>query len=287
MTVRKRRIVGLGEVIHRDAPRLPTGLGAEVALAATRLGHAGVVIGRVGQDEAATDVQAQLVAAGVDVSHLQSDPDLATPRIRMRGGREIQDLEGRYAFDNLQYDFDLEDLAQVSEAVVYGLLARRSGQTRGEEHRFLEACATTALRVFDLTNRREDANRVRARAGLETADAAIVDDVGLDAIAPAASDQPRTDRLRRLVREFDLEFIVDADPASNALTVHTADDVSETVAITGRAALIPTVVAIIAMGLDGAAWTRAPRVARDAGEHMAAHPDEAVPEALRGGAQNM
>lgn len=285
MTARKRRIVGLGEIIHREAPRPLAGIAAEVAIAAAQLGQAGVVIARVGQDETAALVQEQLVAAGVDVSHLQTDPDLATPRVRMRGGREIQDLEGRYAFDNLQYDFDLEDLAQVTDAVVYGLLARRSGQTRGEEQRFLEACGKTALRVFDLTTRRETPDRGRARAGLETAEAAVLDNESLDAVAPSASDRPRTERLRGVLREFDLEFVIDVDPTSHELTVYTADD-SETVVLRGGEARLPTIVALIANGLDGAPWTRALASARDAGEHIVAHPGEPVPPELRGRAHD-
>ena len=55
MTVRQRRIVGLGEVIFRDvaAGAQPGGLGARVALAAVGMGHEGIVISRLGQDEPA------------------------------------------------------------------------------------------------------------------------------------------------------------------------------------------------------------------------------------------
>ena len=156
---RQRTIIGLGETLLLEHPDRTTvgGLAARVAMRAVSLGHRGVVVSRIGQDPPAAEMRHLLDEAGVDITYVQQDPDLPTARVIVRpiGPRLERHREERAAFDNLQADFDLMDIAQATDAVVYGLLTRRSGQTRSEENRFLAECGA-ALRVFDLTNRLDD-----------------------------------------------------------------------------------------------------------------------------------
>ncbi len=166
---RKLTIVGLGEALLMERPdgAQPAGLGASVAMRAVGLGHVGVVISRTGQDDAGTELTNLLDAAGVNTSHLQSDPDLPTGRVIVRATGEMiaRHLDTRAAYDNLQWDFDLEDVAQQADGVVFSMLTRRSGQTRSEENRFLAACHG-AIKVLDMTaldgapDRRASSSRV-------------------------------------------------------------------------------------------------------------------------------
>ena len=188
----------------------PAGLAAMVALHAVRLGQVGVAISRVGQDEPGTELLRGLDEAGVDTSHVQTDPDLPTGRVIVRavGGTVARYLESRAAFDKLQWDYDLEDMAQQADAVIYGLLTRRDGQSRSEENRFLRAC-TGALKVFDLTNRADDdVDRGHARSGLELADAAVIDRVAGDALHIAGPNEPFVDGLSRFMRDLDLSLVI-------------------------------------------------------------------------------
>ena len=125
---RQRVIIGIGEAVLCEYPDRvePGGLAVLCAMHATRLGHRGVPISRIGQDKAADDLTRQLRERGLNVDHIQSDPDLATGRliIRTMAGKPRRTLTPRAAFDNLQWDFDLVDVAQTADGVVFGTLVR-------------------------------------------------------------------------------------------------------------------------------------------------------------------
>ena len=140
---------------------------------------------------------------GVDVSHLQSDPDLATGRlvIRALGGATL--LDAHAAYDQLQWDFDLADIAQGADAVVFGALIMRSGQARSAVDRFLDECKA-ALRVFDLTNRPEpELSRGHTLSGLRHAEVAVVDDFAIQMLLPGAGDRPPQDAIPEILQAVD------------------------------------------------------------------------------------
>ena len=284
---RQRTIIGLGESLLREHPDRtePAGLASEVAIGAVRLGHLGVAVSRVGQDPPARELDDLLRDAGVDTSHLQSDPDLPTGReiVRAIGGSASRYLEERAAFDNLQFDFDLEDVAQQADAVVYGLLSRRSGQTRSEENRFLDACRA-AVKVFDLTNRAGDAvDRGQARSGLDPADGAIADDVVLRDVVPGAGGASPLATARTLLREFSLSFVVVVyeEEGDRRLGLVSEDETLEgTTFEGGHATIVFAVLALLDGVLRGKALPEALQTAARAAAHHAQHPDEPLPPDL-------
>lgn len=62
-------------VLGGDHARIPGGKGANQAVAAARLGAAVSFVGRVGADAAGDQLRASLDEAGVDLTHLDTDPD--------------------------------------------------------------------------------------------------------------------------------------------------------------------------------------------------------------------
>lgn len=161
---------------------------------------AGWAVSRIGQDQAGDELLRQARAMGINVDLVQTDPDLPTARLITRSiaGRVSATLSGNSAFDNLQWDFDMIDLAQRADAVVFGQLARRGGQTKSVIKQFLLECSGggggggvgggggggNALRVFDLTNRAADKlDRGDAVSGLEFCDVLVSDEIGLKAFA--------------------------------------------------------------------------------------------------------
>jgi sugar/nucleoside kinase (ribokinase family) len=283
---RQRVIVGLGEAVlveHPDRTEA-SGLAAEVAMQAVRLGHHGVVISRIGQDEQARELMGLLEQAGVDVSHIQTDPDLPTARIIVRpiGGRVERYLEARAGFDNLQCDFDLEDVAQQADAVIYGLLSRRGGQTRSEENRFLHACGA-AMKIFDLTNRAGDEiQRGQASTGLEHADGAIVDSTALHAVLPGTSGLPLKEAANALAREVHLSLIATLEPCDDGqrrLTLH-AGEMSPSVTISGETRpYAASIVGMLHALLRGRGVAEAADLAARLGAHTVEHGGDPIPEA--------
>jgi sugar/nucleoside kinase (ribokinase family) len=275
------KIVGLGETVLVERPdgTEAAGLAALVAIHAVRLGHVGVVVSRIGQDNAATALTDLLVAARVDVSHVQLDPDLPTGRVVVSRNGESRPryVDATAAFDNLQADFDLEDVAQQADAVVYGLLTRRSGQTRSEENRFLESCGA-AMKLFDLTNRENDSiDRRQAASGLELADAAIIDDVVWNALQPG-HDAPDRAAVVDLIRDAHLAFVLRAVPGGG-VELHT-DEAAVAMDVdprsSSRTAMMLTVLTAL---LRGDPVQDAADAAQDAAAHADDEPSEDEPRA--------
>jgi sugar/nucleoside kinase (ribokinase family) len=207
---RRRVIVGIGEALLAEYPdrEEPAGLAALVPILAALLGHEGIAISRLGQDRTADALVSGLRERGVDVSHLQSDPDLATGRlvIRALGGATL--LDAHAAHDQLQWDFDLADVAQGTDAVVFGALIRRNGQSRSAVDRFLDECKA-AVRVFDLTNRPEpELNRGHTLSGLMHAEVAVVDDRAISSLLPGAGATPPPETVRELLRLGGLKLVL-------------------------------------------------------------------------------
>lgn len=245
---RQRTIVGIGEALLIERPEgvVAGGLALDVAMAVQRAGHIGLPISRIGQDALANELATLLQQDGIDASHLQSDPDLKTGQliIRRLGGEEQRRLDSRAAFDNLQWDFDLEDVAQQADGAVFGLLGCRDGQARSVHDRFLTAC-TAAIKVCDLTNADPQCsdNRGIALSMMQCAEVAITDDAMIRTVVPGGGEQ-RQEAMQALLREGDLTIAVYAQP-QQPIELHSARQVFASSAAYAGGATSPVIVSVL------------------------------------------
>lgn len=199
-------IVGIGEIWTHPGPGgpRPEGLAADVPLAAARLGHRGVSVSRLGQDDPAHQLIQMLRAQGVDVDFLQSDPDLPTGRASaVRDGQPGQRrYDARAAFDMLQWDFDLEDVAHGADAIVFSLAARRHGQCSSTIDRLLTA-APQAVRVLDLGHRLSDhIDRAALQRAIGFAGIVMLDSPAACILSPAFRTTPPVQLVSQLVEDW-------------------------------------------------------------------------------------
>lgn len=284
---RKRTIVGIGEALLAEYPdrEEPAGLAATVAVQTGLLGHQGVPISRLGQDDVAARLMEFLNKSAIDITHLQNDPDLQTGRLRIRSiaGVEQHHLDERAAFDNLQWDFDLSDVAQQADAVVFGVLARRTGQARSVIDRFLGECSG-AYRVLDLMNRdHDDFGRSTAVSAMRYADMVIVDAIALRIIAPTMEGSSPEEALRHVVHHDNpgLALFIDRDVSKVVLCSSDAILRAEHAVGDGAAHALTIALAIgLLRGLDLAAALQS---ATEVASYCAQHPGQHVPQALVNG----
>jgi sugar/nucleoside kinase (ribokinase family) len=182
---------------NSSASVVPAGGVAAVTLAAASVGAKAIAASRVGHDDVAKAILDQLQAAGIDLHAVQVDPDFVTPRWIQRGSNVR--LEPFGAFDNIQWDADLETLARTAEVIITDACGRRHGQSRSSIDRMLIG-APSAVRIIDLTRRAptDQAKLDREHVGqaLELCDGFVVDAVALRTLVPAVSDP--FDAARRL-----------------------------------------------------------------------------------------
>jgi fructokinase len=154
-------VVGIGEALFDVLPdgEVLGGAPLNVAIHAHQLLAAkrgqGIVVARIGQDTLGRDLLDQLRERGINISHIQSDPDRDTGRVFVdldSDGSPTYDIVENVAWDWLYYEADLQDLATQAAAVAFGTLAQRNAETRNTIYRFLDD-ARAAIKLFDVNLR--------------------------------------------------------------------------------------------------------------------------------------
>lgn len=170
---RSKTIVGLGEALYDLFPEGARLGGAplNVAVHAHQLGSTGVVVSRVGQDALGDGLLAELRRRGMPIDHVQTDPDrpTGTVSVDLVNGEPLYDITAEVAWDYLQWDGDLDALANQCDAVCFGTLALRCAQSRSTIYRLVEL-ARRAARLLDV-NLRGDVDRAVLIRALKIASA--------------------------------------------------------------------------------------------------------------------
>jgi len=279
---RQRAIVGIGELMLRTGPEeeRPDGIAAAVPMHAARLGWRAIPIARVGQDADADVIRESLRAVGVEVDHVQGDPDLATGRLTVRSiaGHVTQSLDARTAFDNLQWDFDLEDVSQITDAVVFTALGRRHGQARTTMDRFLSECRQ-AVRLFDLTIRGDDTpDRGALLRRLDGIEGIVANREILQLIQPGSRDEPIDAVASSIAKRHGLLMVVTRD--DGALRVSTAEESHEAPAKIDESQHVASITALLHGALRGWDWPRSLDIATRYAAHVRDRGEEPVPADL-------
>jgi len=149
-------IVGLGELLWDEFPdfRRPGGAPANVAFDAGQLGCRGVVASRVGTDERGDALLHEL--ADLDLAFVQRDPKHPTGRVTVDvsdPGHPDYVIHEQVAWDYLEADGSLMELASRADAICFGTLGQRSSVAREAIQQVLGNAASRALIVFDVNLR--------------------------------------------------------------------------------------------------------------------------------------
>ncbi len=259
MAQTSRIMISIGDGVLVNGPDGPCagGIAFSYARAAAGFGHRAIPISRLGQDDRSERVRELLNHDLIDRSLLQSDPDLPTARLSVQNlaGRERLAIEPHAAFDALQWDFDLQDVAPRAEAVFFGLTAQRSAQSGSVIRRFLDAC-TTSLRVADFTRRAERravSHDFRNETGglLERCDVLFVDEAGWRELR-FGGEEPTDDGVRSALRRHGLAAALVVDAAHRG-RLHTNESNLPLRSPIGESQQCEVAVAIVGALLDGAA----------------------------------
>ncbi|QNN21054.1 carbohydrate kinase [Planctomycetales bacterium ZRK34] len=223
-----KKIVGLGEALFDlfgDEARLG-GAPLNVAVHAQQLGNHGLVVSRIGQDDYGDRLLDDLRGRDMNVDYIQHDPDLPTGQVIVRmsdSGEPDYDIVSNVAWDVLQYDYDLEDLARVADAICFGTLAQRNGQSRNTIYRFLETARHT-IRLLDVNLRQEYYDRRILTRSLELATAAKLNTAELRVLDEMFSlGASFDDAAFALRKKFDLQWVA-VTRGHEGTSVYTADE---------------------------------------------------------------
>lgn len=213
-------IVGLGEVLFDCFPDRTVLGGAPVNVAVhahqlfAPLGGRGVVVSRVGDDDLGRKLVSELESRGLGVSSIQLDKQLPTGTVQVtvsNSGEPSYEITENVAWDNLQVNESLEQLAAQCSAVCFGSLAQRSGLSGSTIQRFL-SLATQAVRVFDVNLRQHYFSKQVLRDSLDAASVVKLNEDELSIIGELLADELGSEKgteesIERIAELFELECI--------------------------------------------------------------------------------
>ena len=204
-------LVGLGEALYdmiAGEPRLggaPLNAAVHAQQLAAPHGGRGIVVSRVGQDVLGRRLIDDLERRGMSTAYIETDPDRATGKVYVdldTDGQPTYDIVHDVAWDVLQFDPDLENLARHTDGVTFGSLAQRDAQSRNTIYRFLDACHR-ADRVFDVNLRLDFYDRRIVERSCELATIIKLNESEL----PIVQSLTGTDSPEALIRRFDLRMV--------------------------------------------------------------------------------
>ena len=211
-------IVGLGEALFDIFPdkQVLGGAPLNAAVHAHQLGSVrggrGLVVSRVGQDDLGTRVREELAERGMNIGAIQTDPDHTTGRVYVKvndQGQPEYEIVENAAWDWLQWDPDLDDLARQCDAVCFSSLSQRHNQARGAIQRFLTE-ASQAIRLFDLTLRQNfyDRRTLRSSCELSTVVKLNLEELNILCRQLGLEGEGIDERARAILRSFELRMVV-------------------------------------------------------------------------------
>jgi len=210
--------------VFPDETRLG-GAPLNLALHAHQLGNDGTIVSRIGQDDLGRRLLEELARREMSDDHLQTDPDHPTGTVLIdfdAEGEPTYDIIEQVAWDYLQWDGDLDDLARHCDAVAFGTLAQRTAQTRNNIYRFLGE-ARRAVKLLDVNLRQDYYDRRGITRSLELVDAVKANRMEVERLGQLLGlEGDPADVAGRLIGQFDLKWLA-VTAGAEGVTVFTPD----------------------------------------------------------------
>ncbi len=223
-------LVGIGEVLWDLLPggKALGGAPINVAAHAAQLGVRSAAVSVVGDDDDGKEIVERLRAMRVDVRGVRISRNLPTGAVDVAlNPAGIPDFSIRVpaAWDAIEMDAALEQMAATADAIVFGSLAQRDLRSREGIGMFLRAAGPACLRVFDINLRHPFYTPEVVRSSLEVADVLKLNDAELPVLAGMLGmTGDETVLLHALRERFDLKLVVYTKGARGSRLISARED---------------------------------------------------------------
>jgi fructokinase len=219
--------IGIGELLWDLLPsgRQLGGAPANFAYISSLLGNRAVIVSRIGDDDLGSEARARCSSLGLDISHLQTDPERPTGTVNVKidsqGQPEFEIVED-VAWDNITSTVALQMLAAKADVVCFGSLAQRREPSRGTIQQFLRGTRQSCLRIFDVNLRQTFWDAVTLKTGFALSNVVKMNHIELPIVMNAVGLSPTEDEeagSRELLEHYGLELICVTRGASGSMLV--------------------------------------------------------------------
>ena len=217
--------VGLGELLWDMLPKGKQIGGAPFNFArhCNQLGLEGFPVSQIGIDELGNETVSLLKDWGITPDFVSRDPQHETGTVNIRldnQGKPNYEIRDDAAWDFIQHNLLLEQLAQKVDIVCFGTLAQRSDASRSTIYSFLDRMSSDAIKLFDVNLRQHFYSIGSIEASLERASILKLSDEELPVLKNAFSLSGSVEvQLSELKNRFELKLIAYTRGAEGSLLI--------------------------------------------------------------------
>lgn len=169
------KVLGVGEILWDVFPsgKKLGGAPTNFAYHVSALGHEGVVVSRIGNDDFGREIIEQLISLGLGTDYLQIDGDRETGVVEVHIDTNNQPsyiIKEDVAWDFIQWDTKFDTLLETTDAICFGTLAQRSRVSRNTIITLLEKASRDAIKAYDINLRQSFYNKGIVVDSLKLAD---------------------------------------------------------------------------------------------------------------------
>jgi len=208
-------VVGLGELLWDLLPggKQLGGAPSNFAYISSLFGNHAVVASRVGNDDLGHEALDRVKSLGLDTAYLQLDDAHPTGTVDVtvdgQGYPEFRIVRD-VAWDHIEWNDALRQLAAKADVVCFGSLAQRQEPSRSTIHHFLRATREKCLRIFDVNLRQAFYDAVTLKTGFALATVVKVNNDELPVVMQAcglttSNDEPVDTEL--LMQHFGMDLV--------------------------------------------------------------------------------
>jgi len=209
---KEKVVTGIGELLWDVLPEGKEigGAPCNFAFHAMQAGCNSFVVSAVGNDLLGSELRDGLQSMEVDDSYVQSSSSPTGTVSVSLDSRGIPDytIHENVAWDNIEWDEKLSQLAEKSDAVCFGSLAQRNEKSRASIQRFLNSVSDDCLKVFDINLRQSFYSVETIENSLKQANVFKLNDDELKVVASLFSIDGDTEtQLTALMKRFQLDYL--------------------------------------------------------------------------------
>lgn len=209
---KKYSVAGIGEILWDILPegKKLGGATSNFAFHAQQLGAESNIVSSVGNDELGKEILDYLKELELDrdfIGILKSK-ETGVVNVKLEHGIPEYEIKTDVAWDFIEWNSALEELAKSVDAVCFGSLAQRSQVSRNTIQQFLKSTPENCLRIYDINLRQDFYSKEVIKSSLELASVLKLNDDELPVVAELFSIKG-TEKvvLEKLIDIFDLKLV--------------------------------------------------------------------------------
>ena len=206
------RMAGIGELLWDILPdgKQMGGSPMNVVYHCQASGIQSVVISAVGNDSLGDEIIKQVKVGGNSPDFIQISKDKPTGTVSVSLNKGIPDfnIHKDVAWDKLEWNDSLKELAGSLDAVAFGSLAQRDPVSRDTIKKFIREMRPDSIRVFDINLRQDYHSKELIKQALEMANVLKINDEEMPVLTEYFNLEGSVyDQIKLLIKLFNLDLV--------------------------------------------------------------------------------